>query len=326
MIRWFANNNIAANFLMLAILLAGFYVALNKIPLEVQPAHTFSNIRVTMSYRGGTAKDVEQAVLIPIESALEGIEGIEAVSAYGRRGYGYLWIDVDPDAPIKELLEEVKSRIDGITTFPGETEKPRVYIPDTSHWHEVLSVAVTGNLEEYELRRVAQRVQDDLTAIDGISRVSMEGSREYEISIEANQEVLNSYNLGFQDISDAIRRFSLDLPAGSIDSDSGTLTVRTKGQAYTQQEFGNIPIRAANGAQVLLKDVAKVNDGFGTDRIVARFNGENCMFLEVMRTGKENAIAISDKVKKYVQSKTHAFHKALISTHGMTNPSLSGGA
>ncbi len=311
MIRWFANNNIAANFLMLAILLAGFYVALNKIPLEVQPAHTFSNIRVTMSYRGGTAKDVEQAVLIPIESALEGIEGIEAVSAYGRRGYGYLWIDVDPDAPIKELLEEVKSRIDGITTFPGETEKPRVYIPDTSHWHEVLSVAVTGNLEEYELRRVAQRVQDDLTAIDGISRVSMEGSREYEISIEANQEVLNSYNLGFQDISDAIRRFSLDLPAGSIDSDSGTLTVRTKGQAYTQQEFGNIPIRAANGAQVLLKDVAKVNDGFGTDRIVARFNGENCMFLEVMRTGKENAIAISDKVKKYVQSKDTRFPQGI---------------
>ena len=311
MIRWFANNNIAANFLMLAILLAGVYVALNKIPLEVQPAHTFSNIRVTMSYRGGTAKDVEQAVLIPIESALEGIEGIEAVSAYGRRGYGYLWINVDPDAPIKELLEEVKSRIDGITTFPGETEKPRVYIPDTSHWHEVLSVAVTGNLEEYELRRVAQRVQDDLTAIDGISRVSMEGSREYEISIEANQEVLNSYNLGFQDISDAIRRFSLDLPAGSIDSDSGTLTVRTKGQAYTQQEFGNIPIRAANGAQVLLKDVAKVNDGFGTDRIVARFNGENCMFLEVMRTGKENAIAISDKVKKYVQSKDTRFPQGI---------------
>ncbi|NCF94761.1 MAG: AcrB/AcrD/AcrF family protein, partial [Verrucomicrobiaceae bacterium] len=235
MIRWFANNNIAANFLMLAILLSGGYVALNKIPLEVQPAKTYSNIRITMSYRGGTAKDVEQSVLIPIESALEGIEGIQDISAYGRRDYGYLWIDIDPDAPIKEILEDVKSRVDGITTFPGETEKPRIYIPDTSHWHEVLSVAVTGNLEEYELRRVAQKVQDDLTAIDGISRVSMEGSREYEVSVEANQEVLDSYNLGFRDISDAIRRFSLDLPAGSIDSDSGTLTVRTRGQAYTQE-------------------------------------------------------------------------------------------
>ncbi|MDA7614610.1 efflux RND transporter permease subunit [Verrucomicrobiales bacterium] len=311
MIRWFANNNIAANFLMLAILLSGGYVALNKIPLEVQPAKTYSNIRITMSYRGGTAKDVEQSVLIPIESALEGIEGIEDISAYGRRDYGYLWIDIDPDAPIKEILEDVKSRVDGITTFPGETEKPRIYIPDTSHWHEVLSVAVTGNLEEYELRRVAQKVQDDLTAIDGISRVSMEGSREYEVSVEANQEVLDSYNLGFRDISDAIRRFSLDLPAGSIDSDSGTLTVRTRGQAYTQEDFGNIPIRAANGAEVLLRDVAKVDDGFGQERVIARFNGENCMFLEVMRTGNENAIEISNKVKEYVRTKDTHFPEGI---------------
>ncbi|MEN9022643.1 MAG: efflux RND transporter permease subunit, partial [Verrucomicrobiales bacterium] len=311
MIRWFANNNIAANFLMLAILLSGGYVALNKIPLEVQPAKTYSNIRITMSYRGGTAKDVEQSVLIPIESALEGIEGIQDISAYGRRDYGYLWIDIDPDAPIKEILEDVKSRVDGITTFPGETEKPRIYIPDTSHWHEVLSVAVTGNLEEYELRRVAQKVQDDLTAIDGISRVSMEGSREYEVSVEANQEVLDSYNLGFRDISDAIRRFSLDLPAGSIDSDSGTLTVRTRGQAYTQEEFGNIPIRAANGAEVLLRDVAKVDDGFGQERVIARFNGENCMFLDVMRTGNENAIEISNKVKEYVQAKDTHFPEGI---------------
>ncbi|MFT5191875.1 MAG: multidrug efflux pump subunit AcrB [Verrucomicrobiales bacterium] len=311
MIRWFANNSIAANFLMLGILLAGIYVAFNKIPLEVQPAHVFSNIRITMDYRGGTARDIEQGVLIPIESALEGVEGIDKIRSYGRRGSCYIWIDVDPEAPIKELLEEVKSRVDGINTFPNETEKPRIYIPDTSHWHEVLSVAVTGNLEEYELRRVAQRVQDDLTAIDGISRVSMEGSRDYEISIEADQQVLDSYNIGFRDIADAIRRFSLDLPAGSIDSSSGTLTVRTRGQAYAPAEFEKIPIRAANGAEVLLGDVAKVNDGFNEERVISRFNGENVMMLEVMRTGTENAIEVSNRVKEYVASASTRFPQGI---------------
>jgi multidrug efflux pump subunit AcrB len=311
MIRWFANNSIAANFLMLGILLAGVYVAFNKIPLEVQPAHVFSNIRITMDYRGGTARDIEQGVLIPIESALEGVEGIDKIRSYGRRGSCYIWIDVDPEAPIKELLEEVKSRVDGINTFPNETEKPRIYIPDTSHWHEVLSVAVTGNLEEYELRRVAQRVQDDLTAIDGISRVSMEGSRDYEISIEADQQVLDSYNIGFRDIADAIRRFSLDLPAGSIDSSSGTLTVRTRGQAYAPAEFEKIPIRAANGAEVLLGDVAKVNDGFNEERVISRFNGENVMMLEVMRTGTENAIEVSNRVKEYVASASTRFPQGI---------------
>ena len=123
MIRWFANNNIAANFLLLAILLSGTYVAFNKIPLEVQPGRVFNNIRITMNYRGGTAKDVEQSVLIPIEQSLEGVEGLLSVASYARRGYGYLWIDVDPDAEIKELLEEVKTRVDGINTFPGENRE-----------------------------------------------------------------------------------------------------------------------------------------------------------------------------------------------------------
>ncbi len=302
MIRWFANNNIAANFLMVGILLAGLYVALNKIPLEVQPARVYDNIRVTMDYRGGTARDVEQSVIIPIEQALEGLEGIDAITAGARRGYAWLWLDVDPDAEIREVLEEVKSRIDGITTFPSETEKPRVYIPDTSHWHEVISLAVTGNLEDKELRRVAQRVQDDLTSVNGISRVNLEGARDYEISIEANQDMLDSYNLGFRELADAIQRFSLDLPAGSIDSTSGTLTVRTRGQAYSQTDFEKIPIRAANGAEVLLGEVAKVNDDFEEGRVITKFNGEYAMLLEVMRTGNENAIAVSDRVKEYVAS------------------------
>ncbi len=311
MIRWFANNNIAANFLMVGILLAGVYTAFNKIPLEVQPARVYDNIRISMSYRGGTARDVEQAVLIPIEEALEGLEGIDRVSARARRGYGWLWVDVDPEAPIRELLEEVKSRIDGINTFPSETEKPRIYIPDTSYWHEVLTVAVTGNLEEPELRRVAQRVQDDLTAIDGISRVSMEASREYEIAIEANQEMLDSYNLGFRELADAIRRFSLDLPAGSIDSTSGTLTVRTRGQAYSQTDFEKIPIRAANGAEVLLGEVAKVSEDSDEGRVIGRFNGEPVMMLEIMRTGKENAIEVSDKVKEYVATASTRFPEGI---------------
>lgn len=196
----------------------------------------------------------------------------------------------------------MKSRIDGITTFPSETEKPRVYIPDTSHWHEVISLAVTGNLEDKELRRVAQRVQDDLTSVNGISRVNLEGARDYEISIEANQDMLDSYNLGFRELADAIQRFSLDLPAGSIDSTSGTLTVRTRGQAYSQTDFEKIPIRAANGAEVLLGEVAKVNDDFEEGRVITKFNGEYAMLLEVMRTGNENAIAVSDRVKEYVAS------------------------
>ncbi len=311
MIRWFANNNIAANFLMVGILLAGLYVAFNKIPLEVQPARQFSSIFVEMDYRGGTARDVEQSVVIPIEEAIEDLDGIERVRSWASRGYARVWIEVDPDAKIRELLEEVKSRVDGISTFPSETEQPRVRIPDTSHWYEVLSVAVTGNLEEEELGRVAQRVQDDLLEIDGISRINLEGGREYEIAIEADQARLDSYNLGFRDLADAIRRSSLDMPAGSIESTSGTLTVRTRGQAYTKAEFEQIPIRATDGAEVRLGEVAKVSDSFEEGRVITRFNGEEAQLIEVMRNGQENAIEISDKVKQYVSEVRERFPEGI---------------
>lgn len=311
MIRWFANNDIAANFLMAGILLAGLYVAFNKIPLEVHPSREYNTIYVSMDYRGGTARDVEQGVIIPVEEALEGLEGVESLYSWAYRGSGEVLVTAGEDVNVRDLLEEVKSRVDGITTFPSELEKPSIHLQDTSGWHKVLSVAVTGNLEEHELRRVAQKVQDDLTAIDGISRVALDGTRKYEISIEANQARLESYNLGFSDLANAIRQYSLDLPAGSIDSTSGSLTVRTRGQAYSQTEFENIPIRSADGAEVHLGDVAKVQDGFEEGRVITQFNGEFAMILDVLRTGDENAIDISQKVKAYVADAASRFPQGI---------------
>ncbi len=143
MIRWFAHNGIAANFLMAAIL----FVAYTRIPLEVQPTWQKNYIYVSMEYRGGTPRDVEQGVLIPIEEALKDLEGIESLFSWAYRGFGDVLIEVDGDADLRETLEEVKSRVDGITTFPNEIEKPIIRLQDSSDWHKVLSVAVTGHLE-----------------------------------------------------------------------------------------------------------------------------------------------------------------------------------
>ncbi|MEE8326601.1 MAG: efflux RND transporter permease subunit, partial [candidate division NC10 bacterium] len=157
-------------------------------------------------------------------------------------------------------------------------------------------------MSAHELRKVARRVQEDLLEIDGISLVDLSGERKYEIAIEADLERLEAYNLGFRDLADAVRRSSIDLPAGAIRSSSGTLIVRTRGQAYTQKEFEKIPLRAANGAELLLGDVATVNDGFEEGEKVVEFNGKPALFVEVMRTGKESAIETSEKVREYVRS------------------------
>lgn len=300
MIRWFTTNGIAANFLMLAILIGGAYTAAFKIPLEVSPERNFELVVVEMSYRGATAKDVEQAILIPIEEALEGVDGISEISSEGSRGSGRLFIGAEPGADLRALMDDIQARIDTITTFPDETERPRVVIPDSSNWWEVLSVAVTGQLSPHELREVARSVSEDIRALPGVSRATLQGDRRYEVSVEADLGKLISYGLSFQDLSDAINNYSIDLPAGSIDSPSGTFVIRTRGQAYSEQEFSKLPVRRANGADVLLGEVATVTDGFEEGAKIVEFNGRPALFVEVLRTGKESAIEISNQVREYV--------------------------
>ncbi|MEM0927499.1 MAG: efflux RND transporter permease subunit, partial [Planctomycetota bacterium] len=254
MIKWFTNNGIAANFLMIAILLGGGYVAWTRVPLEVQPALTWDTVSVKMTYRGATAKDVERAILIPIEEALEGVDGIDAIYADAFPGGASFWIRGKRGKDLRVMMDDIKARIDTITTFPAETEPPRVYVPESANYFEILQIAVTGELALAELRDVALKVQRDLLEIPGISRVVLQSDVETEISVETDVEKLLAYDLSFEELSNAIRQFSVNLPAGSIDSDSGTFVVRTDGQAMTGREFQNIIVRSAGGSEVRLGD------------------------------------------------------------------------
>ena len=302
MIRWFTTNGIAANFLMIAILVGGAYVASTKVALEVNPALSLDWIYVEIPYRGGTAKDVERAVLIPVEQALEGIDGIEAVNADGGRSGASFRLEAERGKDLRELADDVRAALDTITTFPAETEPYQITIPDSGNWFEILNVAVTGDLTPHEMRSVARRVQRDLLDLPGISRVDIQGERESEVSVELNVEKLLAYDLSFQEVADAIRGYSIDLPAGAIDGDGGTFTLRTKGQAFSESDFAAVPVRSTAGSEVRLGEVATIRDGFANEEAMLSFNGQPAVFLEVLRTGGESAIGISDKVRAYAAS------------------------
>ncbi len=311
MIRWFTQNGIAANFLMLAILIAGAYTLFFRIPLEVSPERDFESVMVQMQYRGGTAKDVERAILIPVEEALQSIEGIRTLNSNGSRGNAWFWLEAEPGTDLRAMMDDITAQINTITTFPDETERPRIYIPDSSKWWEVLNIAVTGKLSPQELREVARRVEEDVLALPGVSRAQVTGDRRYEISVEVKPEKLLSYGLSFQDLATAIRDFSIDLPAGAIDSESGTFVIRTRGQAYNQVDFGQLPIRAANGAELLLGEVATIIDGFEEGEKRVTFNGKPALFVEVLRAGRESAIEISNQVREYIENSKSRFPEGI---------------
>ncbi|MGC6564475.1 MAG: efflux RND transporter permease subunit, partial [Akkermansiaceae bacterium] len=167
----------------------------------------------------------------------------------------------------------------------------------------VLSVAVTGDLDEAALLQATRKVQREILELDGVSRADIQGIRKTEISIEADLAKLQAYQLTFRELAEAIRNSSINLTAGTIRSKSGRLVVKTRGQAYRAAEFERIPIRAANGSDVMLGEVAKVHDGFEEDQKIVEFNGRPAMFIQVRRARGEDAIEISDQVKDYVATR-----------------------
>ncbi len=299
MIAWFARNSVAANILMAAILLLGTWSALERIPLEVFPAFERDVINIAVSYRGATPAEVEEAAVIRIEEAITDLAGIEKISSSAMESAGMVQIEVEKGSDPRVLLEDIKNKVDAINSFPNEVERP-IYSLQEFH-REVISVAVSADLPDRELRALGEQVRDDLMALPEVNIVDLMGVRAYEISVEIKEQTLRRYGLTFSQVAEAIRRSSVDLPAGAIKSEGGEIMLRTKGQAYSAEEFADITIVSArDGSRLTLGDIAHIHDGFEEDPLYAIFNGRPAVFIEVYRTGQQSAIEVARAVREYV--------------------------
>jgi multidrug efflux pump subunit AcrB len=302
MINWFTRNGIAANLLMLTIIGCGLAAMFNRIPLEVFPYIALDNIYVRMSYRGATPSEVEEGVAIRIEEAIFDLEGIKHLYTECDEGRALIRIELENGYQVRNILDDVKNRVDAITTFPTETERPTY--STIGRRRETISVVLAGDLEEHALRRLGEEVRDDIASLPGITQVELKGVRAYEIALEISEQTLRAYGMTFDEVVRAVRRSSLDVPAGSIKSAGGDILVRSKGQAYRQQDFEQIVLRSfKDGTHLTLGQVARIRDGFEETPIYARYNGTPAVEIEVHRIGDQNAIELADAVKAYVIAK-----------------------
>ncbi len=300
-IDWFARNHVAANLLMAVLLLGGIYSAFT-IKKEVQPAVEVDVITVGVPFLGATPEDVEEGVLIRIEEAVQDIEGIKEMISTAVRGYGSVNIEVASGYDVLDILGKVKSRVDAIATFPNNTEKP-VYTR-AQFQQQVMMVTVSGDVDERTMKEFAKQVRNEIVAIPGVTRAEVIGDRPYEISIEVSEFALQAYDLTLSEVAQAVRLGSLDLPAGSIRSDSGDILVRTKGQAYVGRDFEEIVVRTnPDGTRLLLKDIASIRDGFIERDRFSEFNGDSALSIQVFSVGKQSELEIAEKVKKYIVEK-----------------------
>ncbi|GAA6204347.1 efflux RND transporter permease subunit [Thalassotalea sp. SU-HH00458] len=308
MIAWFARNHVAANLLMITILLMGLFSLKGNIPLEVFPSFESDIVSVQVSLRGATPEDTEQGVAIRIEEAVQDLEGIEKISSTSVEGSASVSIEADSGYDVRELLSDVKSRVDAINTFPADAEKPIIAI--RQRIRDVMAVTVSSIYGEKEIREFAEQVRDDLLSLPQVTQVSLDAVRNYEINIEVSQEKLQQYQLTLSDISDAVQASSIDMSAGNVRTEGGDILVRSKGQAYRRDEFEKIVIKThVDGTFLHLSDVAIVNDGFEEEPLRARFNGEQGALIEVFRIGNQSAIEVTDAVKQYINDRQDTLPK-----------------
>lgn len=300
-IAWFARNSVAANLLMWALLIGGLFstVLINK---EVFPSFNLNLLSISVAYPGAAPQEIEEGINIKIEEAIQDINGIKKVTSVASEGVGSITIEVEDGYDVQNVLDEAKLRLDAISTFPVNIEKPNIY--QIKPENNVIWVSVYGDMTLHDMKELAKSVRDDLTQLPAVTRAKVTGVRDYEISIEVSEDKLREYGLTFSQVALAVQNSSIDLPGGSIRAEDGDILLRTKGQAYTGDDFANIVLTTrADGSRVMLPQVATIKDDFEERLECTRFNGKPAAIIEVISIDDQNALDIAAQVKQYVENR-----------------------
>jgi multidrug efflux pump subunit AcrB len=324
LIKWSSRNHVAGNFAMLALCLAGFttWFTLRK---EIFPETSIDAIAVSIPFPNATPEETERGVCIPVEEAIADLQGIKRIRSSAAQNAGTVVVEVETGYNVRNVMDDVKSRVDAIDTFPEEAEKP--ILEEILIKAPVMSLTLTADTDETTLRKLAETVRDELltyeapppdsvtgfiaNAIRGaptISQVEIAGTRPYEISVEVSEAQLRRLGLSLSNIADSIRRSTVDLPGGSVRTSRGEVILRALGKRYEASQLAEIPVATdQNGAIITLGSIATLVDGFEDIDLSSRFDQENAIVVNVYRVGQEDTLALAKLVKDYVAKSSTRF-------------------
>ena len=298
LVTWFARNPIAANLLMVLIVFSGT-MQLIGLREEVFPDTETGVISIQVPFPGAAPEEVEEGICVKVEEAILNLEGVKKVTSIAAENAGSVSVEIEDAADPRVVLDDVKSRIDAIETFPDEAEEP--VIQEVIFRRHVVNIAIFGEASERTLRRLADQVREDLLAETMVTQADLASARPYEVTVELSEGALRRYGITFDQVSQAIARSSLDLPGGSLTTREGDVLIRTIGQRYRGEEIETIPVvTRPDGSRLTIADLGTVIDGFADQDQSARFNDLPAVQIRVYRSGDQDATAIGEAVRGFV--------------------------
>ena len=298
-VGWFAQNPVAANLLMLALLLGGV-LGLLDIRQEITPDFTLDGVQISMSYPGASPEEVEEGIVLAIERELTGMTGIDTLSATASEGSASVTAELDQDADAAQVLQDIRNAISRITSFPEDAERPKVEL--RQHGFYVISIGVAAELAPTELYKLSRRIRRQVLDMDGVSEVDIRGALQPQISVEISQETLRAQGLTLEQVASRLRSAARDVPAGQIKTGEGEILLRTLGRREQAADFANIPIKTrADGTRLLLGDIAQLHDAFEDSTQVFEFNGRTGMRLDIYQAENQEPVQLAQRVRKLVR-------------------------
>ncbi|EDM65674.1 RND family efflux transporter [Moritella sp. PE36] len=300
LIAWFAKNKVAANLIMMVIIALGC-LALPETRKELIPGVSLERIAISTLYPGAGPREVEALVCTRIEAVVYDIAGTLDLTSFASSGSCYTTIDIADGYSTKAVLDEVKSRIESIHSFPEEVAKP--VVSELIERYRVAKLIISGAGDEWALKRLAENIRLDLLEDPVISVIELQNARPYEISIALSEDSLAQYNLKFEDVVNTLKATALDLPGGSLATEQGDILIQTLGQIESADDFASIILQAnEDGGRILLSDIATIHDGFRDEGTMAQLDGQRAVSLDVYRVGDQNIIEVAEVINKYVKS------------------------
>ncbi len=301
LVAWWAKNTVAANLLMIAILLMGI-VGFNKLEREFFPTITVNGMSVNVGWQGASPTDVEEQLITRIEDAVTGIDGIDYIESSAREGGGTVNIRTKARADYDKIFDEVKVRVDGINNLPPDSFRPTV-----NRWNaraDYMYMAIHGDMDRLELQRLTNDIRDEMAKLTGGELVEDLSKLDEEVTIEISEVDLRRYGLTFQQVASAISGNSVNLSAGTVETSSGNLQMKARNLANTKSQFENIIIRQAqNGGKVYLKDIAHIIDRFEDVDFRATYNGTTATMLRLVTPDTINVTKAGKAFRKYIEEK-----------------------
>ncbi|MCL1112716.1 efflux RND transporter permease subunit [Shewanella basaltis] len=304
LIAWFARNSVAANLLMFIILIGGLLTA-STIRKQFFPEVEINWIEFSAVYPGTAPQEVEEGITIKIEQALESVQGLKRVITYSNRNMAQGYFQVEESYDPLVVLDEIKSEIDSISTFPADMEPPKV--ERIKFRQEVMYLSLYGDMSERQLKDLGDKIHNEIMQLPNVNISEYYGGLGYEISIEVSKDKLREFGLTFNDVAQAVQGYSRNMSAGQIKAENGYINLRVQNQAYVGYEFEDLPLLTLDdGTQLSLGDIAVVNDGFEEGIQYSKFNGKNSVTFFIGAAKNQSITDVAATIKTYVEKKQKA--------------------